>query len=70
MKVFKHADFFQTGPAGICAEASTLGLAVGEVPAFFFLEHAGTFKLLGVSTDGTARYVQEPGFLTAHILND
>lgn len=70
MHSFKHTQFFQTGPAEIMAEASTLGLRVGEIPDFFFLEHAGTFNFVSRESDGTARYAQTPGFLTAIILND
>lgn len=70
MKQFKHAQFFQSGPTEIMAEASTLGLRVGEVPDSFFLEHAGTFEKVGFFSDGTIHYAQTPGFLTAVILND
>ena len=70
MKIFKHTDFSQTGRAEIMAEASTLGLKPGIWPSFFVLEHAGTFKFMGHESDGTARYEQTPGFLTAVILSD
>lgn len=72
MRYFQHAEFMQVGPTEVGAEASTLGLPVGEMPEKFRLEHVGIFVRTFVDSGGSGLYKHEnpDHFMTAIIFND